>query len=419
MSLDVRYLGSKGTKLVRQIDINEVNIFESGVLDAFLETQAGGNSALLDRIFNGLNLGIGVVNGATVTGSQSVRSNANTRDFFANNHVGGFAEYLNNTTNFTNIRGELLRRANLPENLIVGNPQFSQARIVKNLANSTYHAMQIELGKRFSSGWTLQSNYTWSRTIGEHAGNTNHLIDMFYRDGRNRHLDKRLLPFHRTHSFKTNGTLELPFGPNKRFLSGGSGFLSRLTEGWQLGAILNLVSGQPISLETLTRSFNQFPNAAYPNTNNTANLVGALPKDFGSVERDDVGVVYFKGLKIVRDPSAAALTTQQNLNQASLMQALTDSDGRLIAVNPAPGTLGSMSPGYLEGPGQVRFDINLMKRIRFGEGNEFEFRVDAIDVLNRANFANPNTDINSTTFGRITETNGGNRIIVLNARINF
>ena len=179
MSLDVRYLGSKGTKLVRQIDINEVNIFESGVLEAFLVTQAGGNSPLLDQMFNGLNLGLG--RSATVrTGHRlSVLSeiNTNTRDFFANNNVGGFAKYLNNTDNFTNIRGELLRRANLPENLIVGNPQFSQARIAGNFANSTYHAMQIELSKRFSSGWTMQSNYTWSRTIGEHAGDSNPLID--------------------------------------------------------------------------------------------------------------------------------------------------------------------------------------------------------------------------------------------------
>jgi hypothetical protein len=413
MSLDVRYLGSKGTKLVRQVDINEVNIFESGILEAFLMTQSGGNSPLLDRMFNGLNLGLGVVNGSTVTASQSVRANANTRDFFANNHVGGFAEYLNNTPNFTNIRGELLRRASLPENLIVGNPQFSQARIAKNLANSTYHAMQIELSKRFSSGWTLQSNYTWSRTIGEHAGNSNPLIDLFYKDGRNRHLDKRLLPFHRTHAFKTNGTLELPFGPDKRFLNSGPGLLSRLTERWQLGAILNMISGQPITFESLTRSFNQYAN------NNTASLVGALTKSFGRVEHDNAGVLYFQGLRIVPDPAAAALTTQQNLNQASLMQALTDSSGRLIAVNAAPGTIGSMSPNYLEGPGQVRFDVNLVKRVRIGEGKEFEFRVDAIDLLNRANFANPNTDINSTNFGRITETNGGNRIIVLNARINF
>ena len=101
------------------------------------------------------------------------------------------------------------------------------------------------------------------------------------------------------------------------------------------------------------------------------------------------------------------------------MKAITDSSGRLIAVNAAPGTLGTMAPGYLQGPGQVRFDLNLIKRIRIGEGREFEFRADAVNLLNRPNFDNPDTDINSSTFGRITETIGGNRIIVLNARINF
>ena len=420
MSLDVRYLGSKGTKLIRQIDVNEANIFESGILDAFLVTQSGGNSPLLDQIFNGLNQpGLGVVNGTTVTGSQFVRLNTNTSGFFANNHVGGFAEYLNNTLNFTNVRGGLLRRANLPENLIVGNPQFGSARIAGNYGNSTYHALQIELNKRFSSGWTMQSNYTWSRTIGEHAGSSNTLIENTYRDGRNRHMDKRLLPFHRTHAFKTNGMVELPFGPSKRFLNGGGGLLPRLLERWQFGGILNLVSGQPITFVSQTRSFNQYPNMPFPNTNNTVNLVGALPKSSGNVAYDDVGVTYFQGTRIVPDPAVQTLTTQQSLRQGSLMQAITDSDGGLIAMNPAPGVVGSMAHGYLEGPGQVRFDINLIKRIRIGEGTEFEFRADAIDVLNRPNFANPNTDINSTTFGRITETNGGNRIIVLNVRLNF
>jgi hypothetical protein len=412
MSLDLRYLGSKGTKQVRQIDLNEVNIFESGVLDAFLAVQSGGNSPLLDRMFNGVASG-NVVIGTTMTAAQFLRSNSATRDFFANNHVGGFAEYLNNTNLANNTRGELVRRAGLPENLVVGNPQFSQARIAKNLANSTYHAMQAELSKRFSSGWTLQTNYTWSRSIGEHAGNSAPLIDFLYRDGRNRHLDKRLLPFHRTHSFKTNGTFELPFGPGRRFLNSGGGMLSRLTERWQFGAILNTVSGGPMSFQTITRSFNQYT------TNNLPSLVGALPKSFGKVERDDVGVLYFQGLKIVPDPATAALTPQQNLNQASSMQAITDSSGRLLAVNAAPGKLGTMGPNYLEGPGQVRFDVNLVKRVRIGERKELEFRVDAIDVLNRANFDYPNLDINSTNFGRITETIGGNRIVVLNARINF
>jgi hypothetical protein len=416
LSLDVRYVGSKGTKLVRQMDVNEANIFESGILEAFTITQAGGNAPLLNQIFNGLNIpGSGVVNGTTVTGSQAMRGNATTQPFFANNNVGAFAAFLNSTNQFTgtNVRGDLLRRAGLPENLIVGNPQFGQARIAANLANSTYHAMQIELNKYFSNGWTVQSSYTWGRTIGEHAGNSNALLELFYRDGRNRHLDKRLLPFHRTHAFKTNGTYQLPFGPGKPYLGSSDGLVSRLAEGWQVGGILNLISGRPFSISNQTSSFNQYTN------NNTSNLVGSLRKDFGEVTRDDVGVLYFPGLKVVQDPAVSALTTQQNLNQASLMQALTDASDNLIAVNPAPGTVGTMGPGYLEGPGQVQLDVNLIKRIRIGEGKELEFRADAINVLNRSNFAPPDADINSPNFGRITELSGENRLIILGARFSF
>ena len=68
-----------------------------------------------------------------------------------------------------------------------------------------------------------------------------------------------------------------------------------------------------------------------------------------------------------------------------------------------------------------RFDVNLVKRVRIGERKEFEFRMDAIDVLNSPIFNAPATadlDISSLTFGRIT-TAGGNRIVVLGARINF
>ena len=101
------------------------------------------------------------------------------------------------------------------------------------------------------------------------------------------------------------------------------------------------------------------------------------------------------------------------------MTALATQDNTLIAVNPRPGKLGNMYQTYLEGPGTVRFDLNVIKRIRLGETTELEFRADAINVLNRTNFSNPDTNINSSTFGRITTTNGGGRIVELHARFNF
>ncbi len=54
----MRYIGTKGTKLGAGIPINEVNIFENGILEAYKITQAGGNASLFDRMLSGLNWAI-------------------------------------------------------------------------------------------------------------------------------------------------------------------------------------------------------------------------------------------------------------------------------------------------------------------------------------------------------------------------
>ena len=237
-TLDVRYVGSKGTKLIRTVNLNEVNIFETGILEAFEITQAGGNAPLLDRLFFGFDLGLGRIDGRNVTGSASVRAFASTRGFLANNNVGEFAGGLN-TFSVAGERGFLLRWAGLPENWIVVNPQFGGANFTGNFANSTYHSLQLNANKRYSSGWTLLSNYTWSRALGEEEGDSQQLLNS-YRNGRDRRIDKRLLGFHRTHVIRNSGTWELPSGAGRRFLSGNQGILEHLVVGWQIGGIFNL-----------------------------------------------------------------------------------------------------------------------------------------------------------------------------------
>ena len=85
----------------------------------------------------------------------------------------------------------------------------------------------------------------------------------------------------------------------------------------------------------------------------------------------------------------------------------------------------------IQGPALLGLDVNLIKHIRITETKEFEFRVDASNVLNHPNFGAPNLNINSigtgtatgtggtnVAFGRIT-TAGGNRSFVINSRLNF
>jgi Carboxypeptidase regulatory-like domain len=413
MVLEARYVGNKGTRLIRGYDVNEANIFENGLLDAFNAVVAGGTHPLLDRIFNGLNLGLGAINGTTVTAGASLRTNANTRDFFAFNNPGGFANYLNTTNNFITNRGDLLRRAGLPENFIVANPQFASARLTSNIASSSYHSFQLDFTKRFTSGWTWQSNYTLAKALGEEEGAGQEIIDS-YRTLRNVRLDKRRLSFDVRHAWRNSGTYQLPIGPGGKFLNGKNGFLSRLVERWQIGAIYNVFSGDPLTVTAGRSSFNQF-------TDTTPMLLGAFSPNAGRVAVGPDGVRFFANLSQIADPSIARITTAQGLQARSTLRAIADAAGNPLLVNPTPGVLGSLAPAYIEGPGSFRLDLNVLKRVKIRENVDFQFTANFIDALNTPQWDNPivaNRDINSLNFGRITGA-GGNRIIVLEGRINF
>ena len=404
--VDVRWVGNRGVKLVQQANINEVNILENGILDAYRVTQQGGNAALFDRLF----VGLPGVDGVRVSGSDFVRANTSgLQGFLVNNDVAGFANTLNVTPLVPGQNGGLLRRVGLPENFIVANPQFGVANYASNFGSSTYHSLQTEVNKRFAHGWLLQANYTFSKALGNYDGDGASL-DQAFRTQRNRNLDKMRMSFDRRHVAKANGIWELPFGQGKRFASGVHGWLGHVVGGWQTGAILTMQSGSPMSLGAVG-AFNTAGN-------NTPVPVGEFPSNFGGVQRTGNGVVYFAGLKQVIDPYVAQITSVNGISQRSSMLAVTDSAGKVLLVNPQPGQLG-MAPRYLTGPGLFQVDINLLKRFRFKERYEFTLRADAINASNRVNFSNPDTNINSLNFGVIGGTSTDPRIVVLSARFSF
>lgn len=411
-TLSLRYVANKGTRLIRGASVNEHMILENGLLEAFRVTQAGGNAPLFDRLLKGLNVpGFGIVDGVRLSGSRVFReANTTTQGYLAFNNVGTFSSYLNNTPYLTNIRGGLLHNGGFPENWIVPNAQFGDARLTGNFAGSTYHSMQVEVIKRFTAGWTFQGNYTWSKSLGEEEGAGQEMVDS-YRDFRNWRLDKRLLSFHRTHVIRTNGLWELPFGPGKKLLSSSRGALSRIVDGWQIGSIFNIFSGAPLAVSSGAATYNNFGD-------NTAVAASPLDKGLGEVHRQGNGVVYFTGMKQVTDPFVAGITTQGSVQSRSTLRAITDSAGNLLFVNPAPGFPGTLAPRFLEGPGSYRLDLNVIKTIRITETRNVQFDAILQDAFNSPQFGNPNTDINSLSFGRITGA-GGNRIIVIGVRFNF
>jgi len=417
LTLEVRYVGSKGTKLRSAKELNTINIFENGILDAFNITRAGGNAALFDAMLKGIRIGTITV-GQNGSGSEALRQFATTNQWIANGEAASLANFLNSSSTGTGVAGGLLRQNGYAENFIVVNPQFGSLQLHGNDDSSNYHSLQTSVRKRLSRGLSGELNYTWSRAIGNSAAGNANLGDTTTseRDPRNRQLQKGLLVFHRTHGFKAHSTWQLPFGPNRALFSAAPVWVHRIVEGWNLSGIFSWNSGPPMSITANRRTLDSRANI------NTPDLVGVLPDGLGKVRKGDGFVEYFNGLTIQRaalpDFGGSAPVAGRFTNNVAL-----DSKGNIVLQNPQPGTAGNLGLGLsgIEGPGRLGFDMAMEKKTRISEGKTFTIRADAVNVLNRPIWDTPtaaNMDINSNSFGRIT-TATGSRTITINARIDF
>jgi hypothetical protein len=270
-----------------------------------------------------------------------------------------------------------------------------------NPGSSTYHSLTTQVTKRLSHGYTYSFGYTWSRSLGEQAGDGN----LTYADPRNRRLNKSLVAFHRTHDLRSNGTVELPFVPNRKFLANAPGFLSRIVERWQLGGIFSWSSGAPttITASNSELTFTQVPvTINIASTPNTPNILGNFPKSSGKLTYTSNGATYFPDLVQALDPANANVTTLQNLQSLTQNRVIKDSAGNIILQSPAPGTIGTLGRQWIEAPAHANLDVNLVKRVRLAERKELEIRIDAVSVLNNPRWSFVSTDINNTNFGRLT-----------------
>jgi hypothetical protein len=428
MTFDIRYIGTRGVKLFDTININTRNFTTNGLKEAFDAARYGGESELLDRMFNGINIaGTGcsgpntqcgpvgsVVNGVRQTGAMHLRAFATTQTNLANGNYAGLAGTLYtlnyNRTNSgnqtlpvipTSVQGAVLRRNGFPENFISANPQFNAMSLRGNGTTSNYHAMQAQFTMRPKMGMSYQGTFTWGRSMGSPPNGG-------YQDPTDRH-EYGVLFGHRLYEFKSNGILEFPVGPGKLLLGNSSGWLARLVESWQLSGIFNMVSGRP---NTIGASNGLYAGTGTPViTPEGVAVFGEWPAKFGSVHWNEGAVTgsYFDPDTFVRvpDPQCARVTALQNLDGFSSaspsarcnLQALarvlpsgqtaagmtTLQDGRnavIVLRNPLPAERGNLALNTMEGPGLWLFDAALSKTIKISESKSLQFRIDARNVLN-------------------------------------
>jgi hypothetical protein len=423
-NLSVAWIATQGVSLWGGRNLNEPNIFASGMGETFLEafntTRSGGSSALFNDMLGGINFGpgtCGTVNGTTCTGSAALRQWSLTDDFIADGEVAGLAEFMTETNQRTGQYGGLLRTNGYAENLLKINPQFNGVVYSDNGDHSSYHSLQTQLTKRFSQGFSGQFSYTWSKTLSNGAtsdARNSEDLSFAVRDPRNRNLQKGLVGFHRSHVFNAHAVWDLPFGPGRLLGSNAPGALARVIEGWQISSIFSYGTGSP---RTITAGGLQTLAAESPLA--TPNLVGSLPKSTGEVVVGDGTVGYLDGFTRVEQPTLGYYGSNPDAleNHDDLWQ-IVDSSGNVVLTAPEPGTTGNLGTGWLTGPGRVGLDVAMSKAIRINEGLEFTLRMDAINVLNKPQWGNPNLNMFSNDFGRITSASG-ERQFTLNLRLDF
>jgi len=386
--LEIRYVANHGTKLWRQLELNEVNIFENGFLDEFKIAQ---KNLAIARAANPASNNFGnqgLAGQAPIPIISTALGAANTNDVgFATTVTRGLAGTLANNIAFTASRMNNLINANLipfvtlpngtkVSNFFIVNPLATGGSfLVTNTGHTTYNSLQIELRKRFSSGLLLDGSYTFAKSL-SNMFNSSSSVFIQPTTLRDEGFDKGPSPFDIRQAFKINGIYELPFGPGRHWLADTNPVFNKLLEGWQIGGVARITSGTVLRLTGGRFTFNQNINTL----DNGVVLQNITTKQLQSL------------VKIRKDPGNLVYWLPQTIIDNTL--AAFEAGGKTLAdlkpgepyIGPptTPGKLGARI--FLYGPWQKRIDLNILKRTRITEKLTMDFRAQFLNAFNYQNF---------------------------------
>lgn len=237
---------------------------------------------------------------------------------------------------------------------------------------SNYHGLSGRMEKRFSSGFSLMANYTWSKCLGTP-----------YQDEFTWHANMHLDYSHCTEDindiFTANGIYELPFGHGKAFLNK-SILADVLVGGWKVAGISMLRTG---------------PWTTLGSQQNIGFFDGALPDLTGPVNNHSLH---------------AGLGRNGKLGPYFNIQNVTN----LTAV----GVQGTSGTHNVENPGFEDYDLSGYKGWRFGDKANLSFRADLFNAFNRVNFQSVSTYDKASNFGMVSGAYAA-REIQLSMRFSF
>ncbi|HET7347340.1 MAG TPA: carboxypeptidase regulatory-like domain-containing protein, partial [Acidobacteriaceae bacterium] len=265
------------------------------------------------------------------------------------------------------------------------------------LANSTswvsegvglYNALQVDVRRNFANSFQLRGNYTWSKNLDDGSawntsvsGNTPAYVEFPL----NPKLDWGPSATDVRQQATVNGSWEVPFGPNHRWLSHPVRLARIGAAGWTLSGIVTAQTGFPFS-----------PQLGYNPTGNGDTRNPVRP-DWNPAFH---GRLYPRTATEYFDPRAF--------------------------LPPAAGTYGNVRRDSLTGPGLSQVDVSVLKDTAIREGVRLQLRAEFFNLLNHTNFLTPNevvytsaTSGISPTAGVVTATSTTSRQVQLGAKVVF
>jgi hypothetical protein len=272
------------------------------------------------------------------------------------------------------------------------NPALANTWTWFSQGTSSYNALQVDLRRRFSDGFSVRGAYTWSKALDDGdslnqttAGNAPGLVANPF----NLRADKGPATYDVRNIGVINALYNLPFGRGQQFAKNLSGWSNTLLSGWSVSSIVTAQAGFPFT-----------PQLSYNPSNNgdTRNPV----RPFLNPD--------FRGSVILGKPSQWF-------------------DPNAFLAPPAnSGFYGNVPRDAYSGPGLATWDFSAFKDTRIHESVNLQFRTEIFNLLNRANFNTPNlivftppTPANPTglsgTAGAITGTSTTSRQIQFALRV--
>lgn len=281
------------------------------------------------------------------------------------------------------------------------NPFALGTNMIENFSNSSYHSLQIEATRRMRGGLQMQGSYVYGKVLSDSGTETDAQFEALL-DINSPSIERARAVFDLTHAFKANGIWQVPLGPGHKLNPTG---LRHLVEGWLIGANLTWQSGAPFSV---------FSRRATVNRNGRSN-VNTANTTLVKSQLDELFQFRMTGNGPFFVPRSA---TDPQSGRAVGADGRTPFDGQVF-FHPAPGTLGTLQRRMFSSPWVANLDASVIKQFRIGEGRSFDARVEAFNLTNTPTWILGDQLLDSTQFGRITQSFYDRRVLQFGLNLRF